>query len=69
VFAVPEFIRTYYVAEVLVYIETLLLPEFHDKFKIPKEEEWLTYLNEYMPIYKKSNRKAANRILPFDVKI
>lgn len=66
---VPEFIITYFLAQIKEYIETLLLPDFHNKFKVPKEEEWLTYLEEYMPIYKKSHKKAAERVLPFDATV
>lgn len=40
----PDFIKTYFVAQCLAWVETEFLPEFHRKFTIPKEQEWQVFL-------------------------
>lgn len=67
-FEVPEFLKTYFVAQCLACVETKLLPEFQRKFTLPKEEEWQAFLEEQMPIYKRSHKQAGQRKMPFDTK-
>lgn len=66
---VPDFIKTYFVAQCLACVETELLPEFHRKFTIPKEQEWQEFLAEWMPIYKSSHKQAGQRKMPFDTTV
>jgi len=48
------------------YVEKELLAVFQTKFKLPKEEEWQTFILEHMPAYKASSKKAEQRKIPFD---
>ena len=53
---VPQFLKIHYDSKAFEYITEDLLPEFHKKFSLPKEEEWEEFLDKYMPIYKDSSK-------------
>lgn len=44
---------THYNNELLNYLEFNTLSDFHEKFKLKKEELWHDYLSEVMPQFKK----------------
>ena len=63
----PDFLCTYYINQILEYIEQELLTAFLKKFHLPKEDEWTEYLQDQMPKYKKSGKKPEQRVFPFNI--
>jgi len=64
---IPDFVSVYYNTVIREYIEQDLLPAFHKKFTLPKEDEFTEYLQGIMPQYKKSGKKPEQRVIPFAI--
>lgn len=60
-FKAPEFLVRVYSSNLIEYLDKELLPEFFAKFTLPKEEEWQAFLEENMPVYKQSHKRAEKR--------
>ena len=60
----PKFMELHFQNVMFRYLQNLL-DAFKEKYQQQGEQDWINFLKEYMPKYKKSSKRIAERKMPF----